>query len=105
MSGLDNMFEKIKLWWKRHNHMCTPKKYSDTGEVIEYHWDVPWSFSQTFTVCSECRKVKVLSEIKNDNRGSYQKETDGEQWSGMCDYAKIPSIGRDKLMCDNWKRN
>jgi len=94
------MLDKIKAWWKRHNHICTPKKYPDTGETIIFHWDVPWSFSQTFTVCSECGQVKVLSQIRNDNRGSYNKEIDGEKWSGNCDYGKIPSIGNDKLIFD-----
>jgi len=100
MSGLDNMLEKIKLWWKRNNHVCTPIVYPETGETMVFHWDVPWSFSQTFTVCSECDKVKVLTQTIADNRqplGGYRKEKDGELWSGICDYAKVPSIGRDKL--------
>ena len=66
-----------------------------------FHWDIPWIFSQKFTVCQECKKVKILSEVTNDNRsilGGYQKEKNGEIWSGKCDYAKVPSIGRDKLM-------
>lgn len=99
------MLDKIKAWRKKHNHKCSPKKYPDTGETIIYHWDVPWSFSQTFTVCSECNRVKVLTETTADNRsplGGYRKEKDGAQWSGMCDYAKVPSIGRERLVCDNW---
>lgn len=92
-----NIIDKIKAWWKKQNHKCVSMKYLETGETMIFHWDVPWSFSQTFTVCSECDRVKVLSEIKNDNRGIYIKEKDGEQWSGKCDYAKVPSIGRDKL--------
>ena len=85
----------LKAWWKKVTHKCKPMEYA--GEAVELHWDVPWSFSQTFTVCSECDKVTVLSEIRNDNRGSYRKETNGEKWSGRCDYAKVKSIGRDKL--------
>lgn len=95
------IFNKIKAWWKKHNHRCKPAIYPDTGETIIFHYDVPWSFYQTFTVCEECKKVKVLSEITADNRsplGGYRKEKDGQPWSGKCDYAKIPSIGRDKLM-------
>jgi hypothetical protein len=99
------MLEKIKLWWKKNfqvciPHLCTPTLYPETGETMIFHWDVPWSFSQTFTVCSECDKVKVLTDTTADNRsplGGYRKETDGEKWSGRCDYAKVPSIGRDKL--------
>ena len=100
MSGLDNMFEKIKLWWKKKNHKCVPIAYPETGETMTFHWDVPWSFSQTFTVCTECGKVKVLTETTADNRsplGGYRKEKDGEEWSGACDYAKVPSIGREQL--------
>ena len=92
------MIKKLKAWWKKHNHKCVPSKYLYTGETIIFHYDVPWSFSQTFTVCEECKKVKVLSENRNDNRGTYKKEIDGEKWSGSCDYGKIPSIGNDKLI-------
>jgi hypothetical protein len=76
-------------------------KYDETGEVIEFHWDVPWTFSQVFTVCAGCGKVTVLSEVRNDNRGSYRKEYNGKKWSGSCDFAKVPSIGRDKLRIGN----
>jgi hypothetical protein len=75
-------------------------KYTKTGEIgtvgeiLTFHWDVPWLFSQTFHVCNECGKVKVLTQTTNDNRsplGGYRKEKDGETWSGSCDYAKISS--------------
>ena len=95
------MFDKIKAWWKELNHTCKPMKYPETGEVIIFHWDINWFFSQTFHVCKECKKVKVLSEIENKDKigdGKYQKEIDGEKWSGKCDFAKVPSIGRDKLI-------
>jgi hypothetical protein len=94
---------KIKAWWKKINHKCTPMKYPPTGETMIFHWDVNWFFSQTFTVCKECKKVKVLSEIENKDRiipGQYMKEKDGEQWSKKCSFAKVPSIGRNKLIID-----
>lgn len=92
-----NIFDKIKAWWKKHNHKCLPIKYS-TGETLIFHWDVPWMFSQEFTVCKKCDKVKVLSEVSDGCvLGGYKKEKDGEPWSGKCDFAKVPSIGRDKL--------
>jgi len=89
---------RYKAWWKKRFHKCSPAKYPDTGEIIIFHYDVPWSFHQTFTVCNECSRVKVLSENRNDNRGTYNKEIDGEKWSGNCDYGKIPSIGKDELI-------
>lgn len=92
---------KIKAWWKKRNHKCVPMKYLYTGETMVFHWDVPWCFSQTFTVCKECKRVKVLTDTTADNRsplGGYRKEKNGQLWSGSCDYAKIPSIGRDKLI-------
>lgn len=95
------MFKWLRKKFKVVTHKCSPIKYAETGEVIEFHWDVPWSFSQTFTVCTDCGKVKVLSEIRNDNRGSYRKEKDGKTWSGSCDFAKVPSIGRDRLTINN----
>ena len=91
------MFTTIKKWFKDTTFKCTPIKYLETDEIIIFHWEIPWIFSQTFTVCKKCNKVTVINEIKNDNRGRYNKEKDGEQWSGRCSYAKVPSIGRDKL--------
>jgi hypothetical protein len=85
---------------KKILHRCTPMVYTETGEKIVFHWDVPWSFSQTFHVCEECEKVTVLTETTADNRsplGGYRKEKNKTLWSGYCDYAKVPSIGRDKL--------
>ena len=103
MSGLINkiMFERIKKFIRKETHKCIPIQYPDTEEDIIFHWDVPWLFSQEFTVCQECNKVKVISEIKGDNRsplGGYRREVDGTTWSGKCDFAKVPSIGRDKLV-------
>jgi len=93
------MLNIIKKFISKHKpHRCKPKTHPETGEVITFHWDVPWSFSQKFTVCQECDKVKVISEIRNDNRGRYRKEENGKKWSRQCDYAKVPSIGKDKLI-------
>jgi len=88
-------------------HKCKPMEYPETGEVMIFHWDIPWTFSQTFTVCQECNKVKVISDTTNDNRsilGGYKKEIDGEVWSGKCDYAKVPSIGVDRLIFQTSKK-
>ncbi len=95
------MFKVIKKYFKKVSHRCNPIEYPETREIIIFHYDIPWLFSQMFTVCKECHKVKVLSEIINDNRsilGEYKKEIDGTKWSGNSDYAKVPSIGRDKLI-------
>lgn len=86
------MFKKIAKMFKKVTHRCSPIIFLETGEVIEFYWDVPWTWSQTFQVCTHCGKVKVLSEIKNDNRGRYRKETDGKIWSGSCSFAKVPSF-------------
>ena len=95
------MLNKIKKFFSKHKpHRCKPIEYPETGEVMIFHCDINWFFSQEFTVCQECNKVKVTSEITNgdiDMIGEYKKEIDGTQWSGQCDYAKVPSIGRDKL--------
>lgn len=91
------MFKWLRQKFSDITHRCSPMKYPETGETMIFHWNVPWSFSQTFNVCKECNKVKVLAETINDNRGKYRREKDGEQWSGQCDYAKVPSIGRDKF--------
>ncbi len=95
------MLKWLSKKFKKVTHRCSPIVFSETDEVIEFHWDIPWTFSQTFTVCTECGKVKVISEVKNDNRGSYRREIDGKVWSGSCDFAKIPSIGRDTLTINN----
>ncbi len=97
---VSTIIDKMIAWWNKKIHKCMPIKYSETGETIIFHWDIPWCFFQTFTVCDECKKVKVLSEVRADNRaplGGYRKEKDGQEWSGNCDYGKTPSIGRDKL--------
>ena len=95
------MLEAIKKWFTDTVHRCTPMKYpetGETGETIIFHWEVNWMFSQEFHVCSECHKVKVLSEVSDGCvLGGYRKEIDGKKWSGSCSYAKVPSIGRDKL--------
>jgi hypothetical protein len=95
------MFKWLSNKFKKITHRCSPIRYEETGEVITFHWDVPWSFSQKFQVCTECGKVEVISEVRNDNRGSYRKEKNGRIWSGSCDFAKVPSIGRDKLTIGN----
>lgn len=91
------MFRQFFKTFKKICHKCTPMIYPETGEAIVFHWDVPWCFSQKFHVCEECEKVTVISEITADNRspfGGYRKEKNGSLWSGHCDYAKVPSIGR-----------
>ncbi len=92
--------EKLKQWFKKTTHKCSPAVYPETGEVMTFYWEIPWLFIQEFQVCEECRKVEVLSEITNDNRsipGGYKKEINDRVWSGDCDFIKIPSIGGDKL--------
>ena len=95
-------------WLSSKLHKCTPMKYPEIGEEIVFHWDVPWCFSQKFHVCEECEKVTVLSEITADNRspfGGYRKEKNGSLWSGRCDYAKVPSIGREELVISRRKQH
>ena len=95
---MKDMIKAIKKWFCKVCHKCVSAQYPPTGETIIFHWEVPWMFSQTFTVCEECKKVKVLSKISDGCMlGGYKKEEDGKKWSGQCSYAKVPSIGRNKL--------
>ena len=92
---IGNIFPKAK----KITHKCTPARYEPTGEVLTFYWEVPWLFTQKFTVCEDCRKVNVISQTQNGGamRGDYNQETHDKPWSGQCYYAKIPSIGRDRL--------
>lgn len=94
----------LKSFLKKKFHRCKPMVYPKTGEVMTFYWEVPWSFLQEFHVCEVCKKVKVLNKTTADNRsplGGYRQEKDGKLWSGSCDYARVPSIGRDVLRVKN----
>lgn len=91
------MFDRIKRWCHKAVHKCVAAQYPKTGETLIFHWEIPWMFSQTFTVCEECKKVKVLSLVSDGTMlGGFNKEEDGKQWSGGCSYAKVPSM-REEL--------
>ncbi len=85
----------VKLFFHKFRK-CTPITYEPTGEILTFYWETPWVHLQTFTVCSVCNKIKVLEETGTPFY-PHQRSVDGTQFIGQFDYAKVPSIGRDKL--------